>query len=72
MAKALEWTREDDGSYAWALGLHYYAERDEDGWPPCCMVNSTDCWSRDHYPTRADAEAEMQAHFDAEVARWAS
>ena len=72
MAKALEWGWQDGATYAWVLGLHYYAERDEDGWPPCCMVNNQDIWTGPHCETRALAEHAMQAHFNAEIARWAT
>ena len=72
MAKPLQWEHQPGATYAWALGLHYYAEADEDGWLPCCMVNDSDIWNGDHCPTRDYAEAQMHRHFAAEIARWAS
>lgn len=72
MAKPLEWKRQDGATYAWALGIHYYAENDEDGWPPCCMIYDQDTWNGPHCASRAEAEAAMQSHFDREIARWAT
>jgi len=72
MAKPLEWERQDGASYAWALGLHYYAEIDDGEWPPCCMTYDTDTWRGEPCNSRAEAEAAMQAHFDEKLAEWAS
>ena len=72
MARALEWDRRHGATYAWVLGLHYYADTDDDGWQPTCMLFDADIWNGEHCSTRDEAEAKMQAHFDAEIARWAS
>ena len=72
MAKALEWERQDSATYSWALGLHHYAEWDEDAWQPACMVNDSDIWTGPRCSTMAHAEIEMQKHFDDEIAWWAS
>ena len=72
MARALEWERQVGAIYAWALGLHYYAEKDEDAWQPACMVKDSDIWTGPRCRMRRSAEMRMQEHFDAELSRWAS
>ncbi len=71
MARRLTWERCAGGTYSWPLGLHYYAEKEDGAWGPCCMVCDTDIWTGEPCATRAAAEAAMQAHFDAEIAKWA-
>ena len=68
MARALKWERQDGGTYTWVLGLHYYAEKTEDGtWPVACMVGNDDIWEGGVFTTRPQAEAAAQAHFNEQV-----
>jgi hypothetical protein len=71
MAKSLTWERHPGCTYTWVLGLHYYAEQNEDGdWLPRQMINRDDSWNGGMCRSQLQAEAVMQEHFDAEIAKW--